>query len=102
MIYPYHAQLLLLFQETGLWLAFEDWKRLLVRTIDEERAAGRLRGEVTLWDFSGISEPTTETIPMPKDRTTELRWYWEGGHFKAALGTGFSAKSWAAQDSEFS
>lgn len=85
-IYPYHVQLLLLFEEAGLWSAFEDWKRSLVMTIDEERAAGRLRAKVTLWDFSGVSEPASEAIPPPKDRKTELHWYWEGGHFKSALG----------------
>lgn len=85
-IYPYHVQILLLFEQAGLWPALEDWKRLLVATIDDERAAGRLRGQVTLWDFGGVSEPTSEAIPPPKDRATEARWYWEGGHFKSALG----------------
>jgi hypothetical protein len=69
-----------MFGAAGLWPAFEDWKRRLT-----EIAAGG--GEtVALWDFSGFSEYSTEMIPGPGDRQTEVRWYWEAGHFKKELG----------------
>ena len=76
--YPYHADLLLAFRQTGLWPAFEDWHRGL--------AAFSARTGTPVWDFSRVSPETAEPIPAPGDTRTRMRWYWEGGHFKAALG----------------
>ena len=81
-IYPYHAHTLMLFHLTGLWPAYEDWKRELVRRVDA--AQGTM--DVELWDFTGFSPYTSESVPPPGDTGTELRWYWEAGHFKKSLG----------------
>ena len=81
-IYPYHAHTLTLFHLTGLWPAYEDWKRELVRRVDA--AHGTM--DVELWDFTGSSPYTSESVPPPGDTGTELRWYWEAGHFKKSLG----------------
>lgn len=83
--YPYHSQLLVLFGEAGLWNAFEDWKRLLVGVVEEERRKHPgLR--LQLVDFAYFSNASMEPIPAPPDRRTEVLWYWEAGHFKSALG----------------
>jgi hypothetical protein len=79
-IYPYHAQILIMFEAAGLWSGFEQWKRHLTEI------AARGGAQVALWDFSGFSEYATEAIPPPGDRATEVQWYWEAGHFKKALG----------------
>ena len=81
-IYPYHVNTLMLFHLTGLWPAYEDWKRELVRRIDA--AQGTM--DVELWDFTGFSPYADELVPRPGDTRTELRWYWEAGHFKKSLG----------------
>ena len=83
-VYPYHAQLMLLIDELGLWPVFEDWKRGVMRLIEEE--AGEARDRVVFMDFSGFSGYTTEKIPVRKDRKASTQWYWEAGHFKKALG----------------
>jgi hypothetical protein len=82
-IYPYHAQLLLMFDDLGLWPAFEAFKRRLVEETARLRADGC---NVTLWDFSGISDYALQRIPDPKDRPGRSDWYWEAGHFKKELG----------------
>ena len=81
-LYPYHVHTLMLFQLTGLWPAYEDWKRELVRRVD----AARGTMDVELWDFTGFSRYTDEQVPRPGDTRTELQWYWEAGHFKKSLG----------------
>lgn len=81
--YPYHADILLAFQQTGLWPAFEDWHRGL--------AAFSARTGTPVWDFSRISEETAEPVPAPGDTRTRMRWYWEAGHFKATLGERIAA-----------
>jgi hypothetical protein len=81
-IYPYHAHTLALFHLTGLWPAYEDWKRELVRRVDA--AHGSM--DVELWDFTGFGPYAAEAIPRPGDTRTDLQWYWEAGHFKKALG----------------
>jgi hypothetical protein len=80
-IYPYHANLLETFRVTGLWEPFEEWKRALVEVVEDEASP-----RVALWDFSGYNPVTTEPVPPPGDTGTVLRWYWEAGHFKKALG----------------
>ncbi|MBA5687814.1 hypothetical protein [Rugamonas apoptosis] len=83
-IYPYHAQLLLLFEETGLWPWFEAWKAILAEEVD----AARIRhpgAHILLADFSGFGARQCEGVPA-RGSSAATRWYWEGGHFKKALG----------------
>ena len=83
-ISPYHCSLLDLWHADGLWPSFEAWKRALVAVIDE--AAGSHRNLVTILDFSGYSKFAMEAVPASNDRVTAMRWYWESGHYKSALG----------------
>lgn len=83
-IYPYHAQLLVLIDELGLWPLFEEWKRQIAGIIEEE--TGNTQSRVTLIDFSGLSKYATEAVPPKNDKKTATRWYWEAGHFKKELG----------------
>jgi hypothetical protein len=76
--YPYHVELLLAFERAGLWGAFEDWQRGL--------AAFSARTGTPVWDFSRVTPEVAEPVPAPGDTRTHMRWYWEAGHFKAALG----------------
>lgn len=88
-IYPYHLDILEGFRRTGLWPAFEDWKRRIVRLVDaasKDRAADGTAADVTLWDFSGYHAYATEAVPASGDTRTHMRWYWEAGHFKSSLG----------------
>lgn len=83
-IYPYHAQLLALFEQARLWPRFEAWKEILV----SEAEAGRRRhgqARIAVHDFSGYGPIQCEPIP-PAGSTAGTRWYWEAGHFKPALG----------------
>jgi hypothetical protein len=81
-IYPYHAQTLVLFHQAGLWPAFEAWKRELVKLVARAPAGS----DVELWDFSSFSPYADESVPGAGDTVSELRWYWEAGHFKKSLG----------------
>lgn len=84
-IYPYHAQLLAMFEQAGLWPAFEQWKGLVLREADavkREHPGAR----ITLWDFSGFWPVQCERIPAKGDTRSATRWYWEAGHFKPAVG----------------
>jgi hypothetical protein len=84
-IYPYHAQILVLFEETALWPAFEDWKKILLKEIAAARAA-HTGANISLFDFSGYGRYNCEKIPARGDRTSTTEWYWEAGHFKGELG----------------
>jgi hypothetical protein len=86
-LYPYHAHTLILFDLTGLWPAYEDWKRELTRRVD----VAQTMLDVELWDFTGFSPYSDEKVPKP-GTTTQLTWYWEGGHFKKALGDALIAR----------
>jgi hypothetical protein len=81
-IYPYHGHILVLLHQAGLWPAFEAWKRELVQRVDMAPPGA----DIELWDFSGFSPYADERIPPPGDTASDMRWYWEAGHFKEALG----------------
>ncbi len=85
-VYPYHAHTLELFRAAGLWNAFEDWKRRVVQLADEEAVTSGSAQPFSLWDFSGYNPFTIEEVPVPGDLHSEMRWYWEAGHFKKELG----------------
>lgn len=84
-IYPYHAQILSMFESAGLWPAFEAWKKRAVRSIEHLRSR-HPKTLIALYDFSGYGMYACEHIPPPGDTQSETRWYWEAGHFKKALG----------------
>jgi hypothetical protein len=85
LIYPYHAQILALFEQAGLWPAFEAWKARLVDQVAAARLADP-KARIALYDFSAFWPFNCEPIPEKGDVVSETRWYWEGGHFKSALG----------------
>jgi hypothetical protein len=82
-IYPYHLLYLLQLDDAGLWPLFEQWKRDLTESAASARSQG---ARVTVWDFGCAHRLTAEPIPDEGDRKTEMRWYWEAGHFKKELG----------------
>ncbi len=81
---PSHAYLWEAMDMAGLWDTFESWKKLLV-AINEEEAGAAGMPPFPLWDFSGYNEYTTEEVPPANDRRL-MQWYWEGTHFRPALG----------------
>lgn len=76
--YPYHSDILASVARAGLLPGLLDLRVALA-------GWGARRG-VPVWDFTRVSPITTEPVPPPGDRTTNMAWYWEAGHFKPALG----------------
>jgi hypothetical protein len=81
--YPYHAHILGTLHRAGLMDEVTTWKHALADTV---HAAAMQGTRVRLWDFVAVTPETAEAVPPPGDRRSVTRWYWEGGHFKAALG----------------
>lgn len=79
-IYPYHAQILAMFEEAGLWPAFETWKLQLAEKVAAVQKTNPHR-RITLWDFSGYAKFQCEKIPGKGDKLAVTEWYWEAGHF---------------------
>ena len=84
-IYPYHAQILAMFEQAGMMPAFDEWKVMLEAQVAAVRAANP-GARLTLWDFSGYMPYQCEPIPAKGERGASTAWYWEAGHFKSALG----------------
>jgi hypothetical protein len=70
--------------DLGLWSSFEAWKRVIVEAV--ERTPYVTPNYIRIFDFAGYDEFTTEAVPPPGDRRSEMRWYWEPGHYKSLLG----------------
>ena len=85
-ISPVHAQWLEALWKLGKWEAYERWKRDLVRIVEAQAARAPATARLELWDFSGFTAITQETVPPAGDSATEMRWYWEASHYKRATG----------------
>jgi hypothetical protein len=81
-IYPYHAEILLMMDRADLLGLLEQWKAEIVASADKYAKAGM---KVEVIDFSGLSAETSEPIP-PRGDKRHLAYYWEAGHFKKELG----------------
>jgi hypothetical protein len=82
-MYPYHLLLLLQFDAAGLSPLLEQWKRDVTTLAESARTRGT---RVTVWDFACPHPITAERVPLAGDLRSDMRWYWEAGHFKKALG----------------
>jgi hypothetical protein len=85
LMYPYHAQYYLLFEQLGLWTEFERWKRAVLATCQDLPGSKGTGPRVILWDFSAFSAESMAPVESFGARGAG-RWYWEAGHFKQALG----------------
>lgn len=82
-IYPYHAQIRLMLARAGLSDLFTQWKASIVAAAHRTSSS---ESRVLVWDFSGLTEQTTERIPARADKGGRMTYYWEAGHFKKQLG----------------
>jgi hypothetical protein len=98
-IHPYHADLLETIRLAGLWDSFENWKRALVRAAAPPGPDPD--PHMVLWDFSGHYDPALEPVPPPGDTVTAMRWFWEAGHYKAALGDRIIARLFGTGAGDF-
>lgn len=94
-IHPYHADFMDVLQKAGLTASFARWKEALAQLT----AARAGRQPITLIDFSAPSDVTREAVPPPHDVHTVMQWYWESGHYKAALGDKMIPRLLGADDS---
>lgn len=85
-ISPSHARQWEALRIAGLWTQFEDWKRQLVTILDDDAKTSSDFEPIPLWDFSGYSEFTTETVPAAGDAASRMAWHWDPSHYKPALG----------------
>ena len=78
---PSHADGMEIYRRAGLWPRVEQLKSDIAALTAEANSE-----TITAWDFVEYASYTTETLPPPGDRITDLRWFWEPVHFKHALG----------------
>jgi hypothetical protein len=80
--FPVHLEFVQIAQRNGLWIGYENWKRQLA----EIGASASSRHTLKVWDFACEGKAISERIPEAGDRTTEVRSYWDSGHFKSHIG----------------
>jgi len=85
-ISPLHARKLEVIWQLGLWPTYELWKRRLLQALVADAMANTNSTPFPLWDFSGYNDITTESVPSPGDTETQMRWFWEGSHYKKEVG----------------
>jgi hypothetical protein len=84
-IYPYHVQLMALYEAAGMDVLFDAWKSMVAQRLETLRTRYPAT-QINLWDFSGFGIYQCEPIPAKGDRSRVTEWYWEAGHFKNTLG----------------
>ena len=81
LIAPVHAIHLQGLQAIDRWGEFEQWKRDLVKLIEEEG----FQAAVPLYDFATYGVLNKERLPPPNDRTL-MQFWWDNSHAKPSLG----------------
>jgi hypothetical protein len=79
LIPPVHARHLELIRQSGMWDAFEEWKRRVALLATD-------RG-VPFWDFAAANSVTTEAVPALGDTASVMRWFRESSHARGNAGT---------------
>lgn len=85
-INPMHAHRLELHWINGTWNKLENWKRRIVRILEQEAADAHASRPVPLLDFLDYNSITTEAVPPLGDAKTRMNWWWESSHYKTVVG----------------
>lgn len=85
-ISPMHAYKLETLYQLGLWELFEYWKLRMMTIIENENQRMPSAKAVKIWDFSVYNEVTTEPVPDVNSPDVQMRWYWEGNHYRSEYG----------------
>lgn len=81
-VHPSHGLALHAYVSRNGWVALDAWKERLVEIVARSRDLGC---DARLYDFSGFGPLVAE--PVPQDGgPAELRWHWEGAHYRERLG----------------
>ena len=86
LISPMHAYKLETLYSLGLWDLFEYWKRRLTTIVENENLLNKCSIAAEIWDFSEYNSITTEPVPSKDNPDIQMRWYWEGSHYRDELG----------------
>lgn len=98
-IYPYHAQILAMFEEAGLWPLFGEWKHRVILAVEQTKRT-HPGAKISVYDFSGFGSYNCERIPNRGEVGNVTKWYWEGGHFKKQLGDIVLTRAMSASNGE--
>lgn len=82
---PTHARLLEVINEKKIWTNFENWKKNMLQ-ITNRVFEKKSQEKFSIWDFSGYSKFTTESVSLLQSEKSQLRWFWESSHFKKNVG----------------
>lgn len=85
-ISPVHARQLEVLKAIGMWPLYEEWKRDLVRVVEETNQSYPDKAPLKLWDFSGYNRVTTEDVPADDKNGGQMLYYWEASHYKQVIG----------------
>jgi hypothetical protein len=80
-VLPSHALHLESLARFGRWEEFERWKSDLVHAL-----ASASERPLPLWDCTAYTPQSTERVPAPGDRDTQMRWHWDSSHVKRSVG----------------
>jgi hypothetical protein len=84
-ITPAHAHQMEISAAAAEWSKIEDGKRELVRLLSDDAARHPGLSPFVLYDFSGYSSVTEETVPSTGSQR-EMDYYWDSSHFKESVG----------------
>lgn len=84
-ILPLHKSYFDMLKATGQDDFAKRWEQML-RRILRTAAMEAGRPPFRLWDFANWRSHSRETVPLDGDFVTEMKWFWDPGHCKAALG----------------
>jgi hypothetical protein len=77
-MHPYHCDVLDVIETTGHAKGFASWKSWIALECESF--------DVKCYDFATRNRWTSEPTPSGDDNQGLMKWYWESGHYRSALG----------------
>ncbi|HEY6131964.1 MAG TPA: hypothetical protein VIV27_08090, partial [Halioglobus sp.] len=97
--FPFHARLAESMHAVGIWPFFEKWKKDVV-LLNEKEAAKAGQPAYPVWDFTGYNSITTESVPLPGDRHTRMKWHTDSTHISKAAGDLLQDRIWGTTETQ--
>ncbi len=94
-LHPLHGYIREQIEQFGLGDSYVAWKQALATWVS------RHNDQVTVWDFGIYSDETMEDVPDRGDHHTQMKYYWEAGHYKSSLGDLMLARMFGGGDDGF-
>ena len=85
-IQPTHVYLLEVLRILGMTEDYENWRKELIKLVEDVNSKYSESDAFPLWDFGGYNSITMTEVAPAETPNRSMLWYWDIGHYNKTLG----------------